>query len=103
VAVALGPLLCSLGPSAAPEARTPVTHTIVIEAMRFQPDALTVQAGDSLVWLNKDPFPHTATAGAFDSKNIAAGASWTYRPRARGEFPYVCSLHPTMKAILRVQ
>ena len=74
-----------------------------MEAMAFQPAVLTVKAGDAVVWVYKDPFPHTATADAFDSKSIAAGSSWTYRTKARGEFSYVCSLHPTMKAILRVQ
>ena len=74
-----------------------------MEAMAFQPAVLTVKAGDAVVWVNKDPFPHTATAGAFDSKSIAAGGSWKYKTKARGEFPYVCRLHPTMKAILRVQ
>ena len=74
-----------------------------MEAVAFQPGVLTVKAGDSVVWVNKDPFPHTATASAFDSKSIPAGATWTYRTRTPGEFPYVCSLHPTMKAILRVE
>ena len=96
----LGPLLGSGGPGAAVE---PATRTVVTEAMAFQPAVLTVKAGDAVVWVNKDPFPHTATATAFDSKVIAAGGSWTYRTKARGEFPYVCSLHPNMKAILRVQ
>ena len=62
-----------------------------------------MKTGDAVVWGNKDPFPHTATSRAFDSKSIAAGGSWTYTAKARGEFPYVCSLHPTMKGILRVQ
>jgi plastocyanin len=53
--------------------------------------------------VNRDPFPHTATAEAFDSKVIAAGSSWTYPPKTPGEFPYVCTLHPTMKGTLRVK
>ena len=103
VAAALGLLLGSLGPGAASEAPRGASHTVVIEAVRFQPDLLTIRAGDSVVWLNRDPFPHTATASGFDSKNIAAGESWRYTPKARGEFPYVCTLHPTMKATLRVE
>ena len=76
---------------------------MVIEAVSFQPDVLTMRAGDSVVWLNRDPFPHTATSNGFDSRIIAAGQSWRYTPKARGEFPYVCTLHPTMKATLRVK
>src|SRR5262245_2761910 len=103
LAATLGPLLCSLGPSAAAPAVKPATHTVVMEAVSFQPSVLTMRAGDSVVWLNKDPFPHTATADSFDSKVIAAGESWKYTPTARGEFPYVCTLHPTMKGTLRVK
>jgi plastocyanin len=81
-----------------------VTHTITIDGSRFEPSLLAVNAGDQIVWVNKDPFPHTATAraGAFDSKAIAAGASWTYTVSTRGEFAYSCTYHPTMRGKLRV-
>jgi plastocyanin len=66
---------------------------------------LTVRKGDSVVWVNKDPFPHTATSksGKFDSGTIDAGKSWKLTPRTTGEFGYVCALHPTMKGTLRVK
>jgi plastocyanin len=56
------------------------------------------------VWTNKDPFPHTATAtgGAFDSKPIAPGKSFTFTPTAKGDYPYKCTLHPTMLGTLHV-
>jgi len=77
---------------------------VAMEGVQFQPQTVTVRAGDSVVWVNNDPFPHTVTsaAGGFDSHAVAAGQSWTLTPRTRGEFPYACSLHPTMKATLRV-
>ena len=31
-----------------------VTHTIAMDAVSFQPQALTVRAGDTIVWVNKD-------------------------------------------------
>jgi len=80
------------------------THTVAMDGTRFIPDALTVQRGDRVVWVNKDPFPHTATADrTFDSKSIAAGHSWSYVASKSGEFAYVCTLHPGMKATLIVQ
>jgi len=101
VVAALG--LGSLSPGAAAQAPRPAPHTVVMEAVAFQPAALTVKVGDRVVWVNRDPFPHTATSATFDSKDIAPGASWTYTATAPGEFPYVCTLHPTMKATLRVR
>jgi plastocyanin len=55
--------------------------------------------------VNKDLYPHTATAddGTFDSGNIAAEASWTYTASKPGEYAYICTYHPTMKAKLIVQ
>src|SRR6185312_3353306 len=55
-AVAL--LLSSVSPPAAAGARGTATHTVTIDGMQFQPAALTVKAGDSVVWVNNDPFPH---------------------------------------------
>ncbi len=97
-------VLLVLGIGAA-DARKPATHTVTMEATQFQPTVLTVAAGDSVVWVNKDPFPHTATSkpGGFDSQVIVAGKSWTFTPSKKGEFAYVCTLHPTMKATLRVK
>ena len=49
-------------PASAAVARQPVTHTVTIEAVAFSPPEITVKAGDSIVWVNKDPFPHTVTS-----------------------------------------
>jgi len=79
-------------------------HTIAMDGTGFVPEALTVQRGDRVVWVNQDPLPHTATAdGTFDSKSIAAGQSWSYVARKPGEFAYVCQFHPGMKGTLIVK
>jgi plastocyanin len=80
-------------------------HTIVIDAMQYSPANLEVAVGDIVVWKNKDPFPHTATAEdrTFDSHSIGADRSWKYKARKKGVFPYICTLHPTMKAQLVVK
>ena len=80
-------------------------HTVTIEAMKYSPERLTVHAGDTVVWINKDLFPHTVTeiGKRFDSHEIKPNASWRYVAQARGEFAYVCSLHPTMKGALVVE
>ena len=105
VVAALGLLSGSSSPGAAADAPRPATHTVTIEGMSFQPAILTVRTGDSVVWVNKDWFPHTATSetGDFDSLEIPPDKSWTYTPKTKGEFSYFCSLHPTMKAMLRVE
>jgi plastocyanin len=89
---------------AAAGGRAPKTHTVTIEATTFTPDRLTVAVGDTVVWINKDPFPHTATsAGAFDSGGIDPEKSWKFLPAKKGSFDYICTFHPTMKARLTVE
>jgi plastocyanin len=79
-------------------------HTIVIDGTAFAPARVTVQQGDRVTWVNRDPFPHTATAkGTFDSGSIAPAASWTWVAGKRGTYDYLCTLHPTMKARLVVR
>ncbi len=103
-AVVLAVLFTSIGQAAAVPA-APRKHTVIIEGTRFQPESLTVKAGDTIVWVNKDLFPHTATASnsTFDSQVIPAGASWKYVAKKKGEFAYGCVFHPTMKADLMVK
>ena len=80
------------------------THTIVIEAVTYRPESVTVKRGDTVLWINKDPFPHTVTAkGVFDSHVILPGRSWKYTPRKTGDHAYTCTLHPTMRGTLKVQ
>ena len=104
-AAVLGLLWSGMASGAAVAPPEPKTHTVTIDAMRFQPEVLTVAPGDAIVWVNKDPFPHTATspAGGFDSREIATGASWKHTAAKKGEFEYVCTLHPTMRGTLRVE
>jgi plastocyanin len=98
LAAALG--LASLALAAQKAAR----HTVLIDGTSYRPQAITVKAGDTVVWTNKDPFPHTVTAkGAFDSKGIAAGASWKHVMRKPGTYEYVCSYHPNMKGTVEVR
>ena len=101
VIVAVALLAFSRARGAAPV--KPVTHQVAIEGMQFQPEVVSVAPADAIVWTNKDMFPHTVTSksGDFDSHEIKPGESWTYRVVKKGEFAYVCSFHPTMKALLR--
>ena len=69
------------------------------------PPVVTVRQGDTVVWVNKDLVPHTATAEgrAFDSAEIAASKTWRYVAARRGTFSYICTYHPTMKGTLVVK
>jgi len=102
-AIALGCTLAlsASGPSAVAKS---VSHTVVIQGLKNIPETLVVKRGDTIRWINKDPFPHTVTAkGVFDSGSIAPGGSWRYTAKITGEHSYTCTFHPNMKGTLRVE
>jgi plastocyanin len=91
--------------SGAQRGRKPATHTITITGMQYTPATLTIKPGDTVVWVNKDIVAHTATSttAAFNSKMIPPEKSWKMIFKTKGDYPYVCSYHPTMKGQLTVQ
>jgi len=98
-ALAVLGLARAAGPGASGPTAHAGTHTVVIENLRFVPETLEIRRGDTVVWVNRDLVPHTATAeGRFDSGNLAPKASWRHRFDAAGTLAVVCRYHPTMKA-----
>jgi plastocyanin len=81
------------------------SHVVVVENVQFSPPSLTVKSGQRITWVNKDLFPHTATADdkAFDSKAIPPNAAWTWVAGKPGTYTYACTFHPTMKATITVR
>lgn len=81
------------------------SKTIAIDGTSFHPREITVAVNDAVEWVNKDPFPHNVTskAGRFQSGNLLPDGKWQFRPTSRGTFEYVCTLHPGMRAVLRVK
>ena len=83
----------------------PKAHTVDIEALKFSPLTLEVRSGDTVIWKNKDAFPHNVIAEnkRFHSADIPSGQSWRFKVGHKGVFPYVCTLHPGMKGVLIVK
>jgi len=87
------------------EAAAPTTHTVLMDGTAFTPPEMSIAAGDAIEWVNKDPFPHTATseAGGFDSHTVRTGKSWKFTFKKKGDFPYVCDLHDNMTGTIHVK
>jgi plastocyanin len=63
-----------------------------------------VPIGATVTWVNRDPFPHTATdPGVFDSRSIAPDGRFSWRAARAGRYEYICSLHPNMKGVIVVE
>lgn len=101
--VAIGGMLVTRGDRAGPENEASAA-SVSMDGTTFVPGDVTVAAGETVTWLNKDPFPHNvaSTPGDFASRNLQPGESWRFTPRTEGRFPYVCTLHPGMAGTLIV-
>ena len=69
-----------------------------IDGFAFAPATLTVKAGSTVTWTNKDEDPHTVVAGdgTFRSEALSAGGTYQFTFPIAGTFDYICSIHPFM-------
>ena len=76
---------------------------ITMTDLVFAPAEVSAKAGDTIEWINKDVFAHTATArnGDFDV-TIAPKKTVTSVLKKAGTVEYYCRFHPNMKAVLTI-
>jgi plastocyanin len=76
-----------------------------IKSLRFAKRTVTVEAGTTIAWRNRDPLSHTVTSDStgFDSGEIRPDASWNHTFTAPGTFSYHCGPHPNMQATVVVR
>ena len=79
------------------------TVQITMENLVISPADASVRVGDTIEWINKDVFAHTATAksGEFDV-NLPPKKSGTLVVKKAGTVEYYCRFHPNMKATLKI-
>lgn len=100
-----GVVLWGLAPRGAPVAGVARTHVVEIRGFEYSPSHLELAVGDTVVWINRDVVPHTATdsAGGWDSGRIANSGKWHWVAESEGRLRYLCTYHPSMRATLVVR
>jgi plastocyanin len=90
--------------TAATAARAAETVQVAIEDFAFTPAELTVKAGTTVIWTNKDDEPHlvVSTTGVFQSAALDTDEAFRFTFNEAGSFTYFCSLHPHMKGTVTV-
>ena len=82
---------------AAPLAAHAATVTIEVKDFAFQPNAVTIGAGDTVTWRNADTASHTATSTAtWDTGAFAPGTSRSITFATPGTYQYFCLIHSIM-------
>ncbi len=86
-----------------PAETAPKTYTVVIDKLKFGGPPAGLHAGDTIVWLNRDIFRHSATArdGSFDI-DLRPGAKGSTVLRHAGRVAFFCKYHPGMTGTLTV-
>ena len=82
----------------------PTKHVVEMREMGFQPAELDVHVGDTIVWINRDVLPHTATdaASGWSSPAVEMGGRWELVVPNADTVRYTCTFHPVMKGRLVV-
>jgi plastocyanin len=79
------------------------TIQITMENLVISPAEATAKVGDTIEWINKDIFAHTATARNGDwDVTMPPKKPVTSVLRKGGTVEYYCRFHPNMKATLTV-
>jgi plastocyanin len=78
---------------------------VTIQNFRFVPARLTITAGTTVVWTNKDAAAHTVTVrgGKIDSGALTQGKRFVHTFTRPGTYHYICAIHPFMAAIIIVR
>ena len=79
------------------------TIQITMDNLVISPAEVTAKVGDTVEWINKDIFAHTATArnGDFDVP-MPPKKTVTSVLKKAGSIEYYCRFHPNMKATLTI-
>jgi len=99
----------------------PTTHTVDIPVGSsvpgceennacYLPANITINAGDTVEWVNADTAAHTVTGGSpadgpsgvFDSSLVMADATYTFTFEDAGMYDYFCMVHPWMVGTVTV-
>jgi plastocyanin len=78
---------------------------VMAKDFMFAPTSLTVKAGSTVTWTNKDGEPHTVVSdtGLFRSGALDTNESFSFRFDQPGTYRYVCTIHPRMTGTIQVQ
>jgi len=78
------------------------TIQVTIDKLVFSPATVEAKVGDTIEWVNKDVFAHTATVKGGWEVMIPPKKSASLTLKAAGAVDYFCRFHPNMKGHITV-
>jgi plastocyanin len=105
IATVLGVALATATANTSPGHADDAPHFVTIDNFTFNPQRLTVTAGSTVTWTNKDDIPHAIASsnalfrsGAFDTDG-----NYSFTFTTPGTYQYFCYLHPHMTGTIVVE
>jgi plastocyanin len=76
------------------------SNEVWMNNMQFSPSSITISAGTTIKWTNKESVTHTVTSdnSLFDSGDMGNESTFSYTFSNAGTYPYHCKYHADMKA-----
>jgi plastocyanin len=89
----------------APSAAAAASAEVKIDNFSFAPATISVAAGTTITWTNRDDIPHTVVSDdkVFKSKVLDTDEKFSFTFSKPGTYPYFCSVHPKMTGKVVVQ
>jgi plastocyanin len=80
------------------------TVTVDITKFAFTPKEVTIKPGTTVVWVNHDEVPHTATSAdkTLASKALDTDDRYEHTFDSEGDVAYFCAVHPFMTGVVHV-
>jgi plastocyanin len=105
VAAAILLFAAARGSVASAQQASAASVEVKIDNFSFGPAAITVAAGTTVTWTNRDDIPHTVVSDdkVFKSKVLDTDEKFSYTFIKPGTYPYFCSVHPKMTGKVIVQ
>ncbi len=96
------PVLVALALAAGAVSAQAKTITVTVDKMAFSPADITAKVGDTVEWVNKDAFAHTATVKGGWEVMLPVKKSGSIVMDKAGTIDYICRFHPNMKGQITV-
>ena len=89
-----------------------VNGSALLDDTAYDPNPVTIEAGQNVTWVNDDLDAHTVTSGAcgqedvgeeFNSGYMGPHRTFSHMFEEAGEYDYFCMIHPNMVGTVVVE
>jgi plastocyanin len=79
------------------------TVQVTIDKLEFSPAEIKAKVGDTIEWVNKDVFAHTATVRGDWDVTIQPKKTASFVLKKPGDVEYYCRFHPNMRGYIFIE